>query len=424
MTTPNSVIDPHRSSKKYFNWKAKGALLNVNSKVNVEPIRQHILDLELGRNTSKNKKGGRSFKRLNGLRSRLPTIANLIQQHYGKSITEVTQDEITELIHKLETGEILSSKGQPYLSWTDFGKDFKSFWHWWMKVNKRQGIIIEDITEDLNITSNRTPHFIYFSYEELLKMMEKATPKYKAMMIFMFDTCIRAPSELSNVKVSDIKVDENDPSLLWINIRKETSKTKTGDRKFKLMLSSSQIKNYINENNLSSNDALFKVTPRVINQYIKRLAKKTIGKEPTMYDFRHCGICYWKPRYKHESALRYRTGHKDSKMLDYYSQFLGMTDTIEEEDLVDATRKVKIEKELEQEKKHRQLLQEQVDHLVMTTEKHMQEHNSKLKFLLACLVNAENKEEKNQSIDELWQMLNGKQSTDESHYEFFNKKTK
>ena len=52
-----------------------------------------------------------------------------------------------------------------------------------------------------------------------------------------------------------------------------------------------------------------------------------------MYDFRHCSCCYWLPRYKSESALKYRFGWKKSDKINYYSEMLGMKDTIKEEDL-------------------------------------------------------------------------------------------
>ena len=52
-----------------------------------------------------------------------------------------------------------------------------------------------------------------------------------------------------------------------------------------------------------------------------------------MYDFRHNSCCYWLPRYKSESALKYRFGWKKSDKIHYYSELLGMEDTIQKEDL-------------------------------------------------------------------------------------------
>ena len=80
-----------------------------------------------------------------------------------------------------------------------------------------------------------------------------------------------------------------------------------------------------------------------------------------MYDFRHSGICYWMNRYKHETALRYRSGHKDSKMLDYYSQFLGMKDTITDEDLEDTETRTELQKQINKERKEREILQEKLE---------------------------------------------------------------
>ena len=66
----------------------------------------------------------------------------------------------------------------------------------------------------------------------------------------------------------------------------------------------------------------------------------------TMYDFRHCSCCYWLPRYKSESALRYRFGWRKSDKIDYYSELLGMKDTITQEDMLVGATKTDIERRL------------------------------------------------------------------------------
>ena len=72
-----------------------------------------------------------------------------------------------------------------------------------------------------------------------------------------------------------------------------------------------------------------------------------------MYDFRHNSVCYFLPRYKSENALMYRYGWKKSQMIHYYTDFLGMKDTLQADDfLVDVT-KTELEKQLEAEKKQR-----------------------------------------------------------------------
>jgi len=201
------------------------------------------------------------------------------------------------------------------------------------------------------------------------RLFERASYRYRIIMMFMFDSGIRAPTELMNVKRKDIKEIAHRDTL-ELHIRDETSKT--FGRKIKLMLCSKQLKEYLEKGNFDKEDFLFNISPRVTNQYLNRLAEKVFGKDLiqltenntkknlTMYDFRHSSACYWMPRYKSESALKYRFGWKKSDMIYYYTELLGMKDTIEDDDmLIDAT-KSELEKQLEQEKKERELLQEQL----------------------------------------------------------------
>ena len=80
----------------------------------------------------------------------------------------------------------------------------------------------------------------------------------------------------------------------------------------------------------------------------------------TMYDFRHCACCYWLPRYKSESALKYRFGWKKSDKIHYYSELLGMKDTISEEDLLIDMTKTEIERRLVKTERENSILKEQL----------------------------------------------------------------
>ena len=134
------------------------------------------------------------------------------------------------------------------------------------------------------------------------------------------------------------------------------------------MLSSNLIKEFIQIKRLNFDDYLFQISPTVTNRYLKRLALKILGDKEsparqrycdlTMYDFRHCSSCYWLPRYKSESALKYRFGWKDSDRIHYYSELLGMKDTIGDEDMLMDTTKTEIEKELLSTKRENEILQE------------------------------------------------------------------
>ncbi len=183
-------------------------------------------------------------------------------------------------------------------------------------------------------------------------------------MTFLYDSGIRSPTELVNIKVFDL-----DASCEQLEIRDETSKT--FGRKIKLLLSSNLLKEYIQRKELEPDDYLFPITPFVTNKYIKRLAQRVLGdgttkagqkySQLTMYDFRHCSACYWLPRYKTESGMKYRFGWKRSEMIHYYTEFLGMKDTITEEDLLGVNEKTELERKLAKSEKARALTEEKVE---------------------------------------------------------------
>ena len=82
-----------------------------------------------------------------------------------------------------------------------------------------------------------------------------------------------------------------------------------------------------------------------------------------MYDFRHISCCYWLPRYKSESALKYRFGWKKSEKIHYYSELLGMKDTIAEDDMLVDITKTEIEKRLEKTEKEKEIMSDRVQFL-------------------------------------------------------------
>ncbi len=253
--------------------------------------------------------------------------------------------------------------GRTYRATRDFVKIFKAFWHWHQKVERKAGKEVEDITTYLD-SSGEKPEWVYLNEEQVRIFADNCNPKYKTIVMFLFDTGIRAPTELMNVKVSDLN-----SNCKELNIRDEISKT--FGRRIKLMICSELVKRYIKENKLGQEDYLFKFSPYVVNRYLKRLAEKLFGNEKslagqsysdlTMYDFRHCSCCYWLPRYKSESALKFRFGWKKSDKIHYYSEMLGMRDTISEEDLLIDVTKTELEKRLTKSEHKSELLEAQVE---------------------------------------------------------------
>lgn len=358
------VKDPYRNKEKYLNsGKIKSEDLD---KSDLEIINEYLSDMEIGKNVAKNRRGSRSYARLNALKSRIPIVARWINERYNKKVTDVTSDEILDLFSDLTKGIIKKKNGKPYQSSDDYIKDFRAFWNWYIrKQRKENGKTIPDIMIDVSEGENPKPKWVYImpQYQDL---KAKANYDYQVLMDFMIDSGIRSPKELQNVRVLDIE--EIDPNKAFLHIRGETSKT--FDRKYKLMFSYPQLKRFIETNGLKQEDYIFTKSPIVMNRYFKRLGFKVFGdnlskagkkySKLTLYDFRHNSACYWLPRYPTESGLRYRFGWKTGKMIDYYTEFLGMKDNIQEENLLTDTTKTQLEKELDQEKQRVDILEEQL----------------------------------------------------------------
>lgn len=359
-------IDPHNHKEKYFSWKKSlnGRILDISEK-NSQIILDYLFDMEQGLNVaSVSKKGARSYIRLNNLKQRIIFLVKKFEELYNlEDITKVTERDLHRFFNGMKTGEIKRLDGKIYKSPADYVKIFKAFWHWHQKVHRKQGIEINDLTIDLDTTQEK-PSWVYLNEEQVKKLVDNAIYDYKVLIMFLYDSGIRAPTELLNIKVSDLYNDCKE-----LNIREEVSKT--FGRRIKLMISSGFVKDYIKAKGLTSEDYLFDKNQKVMNRYLKRLSKKLFGdvKSPagqrysdlTMYDFRHCSCCYWLPRYKSESALKFRFGWKKSDKIHYYSELLGMRDTIAEEDLLVDVTKTEIEQRLAKTEKEKEMLVERVN---------------------------------------------------------------
>lgn len=359
--------DPYKHKETYLRWKKKinNGIPGI-SKPNSDIILNYISDMENGLNVSSmSVKGPRSHIRLNNLRQRMIFLAKLTEKHCHSNLTDLTEEAIIKFFTAMRNGEIKRIDGKPYQSVIDFVRPFKAFWHWHIKVNKKQGVTIFDITVDLDVSKPK-PCWVYLTEEQIRTLCDHAKPLYKVLIMFMYDTGIRSPGELINVKVSDLH-----NNCRELNIREAIVKKRSFGRKVKLMLCSDLIKKYIRDNNLRQSDSLFNICPSAVNQYLKRLAKRVLGEEVslagekysnlTMYDFRHCSCCYWLPRYKSESALKYRFGWKKSDKIHYYSELLGMKDTITEEDMLVDLTKTEIERRLINTEQENKILKDKLD---------------------------------------------------------------
>lgn len=360
-------IDPYKHKERYFNWKGKALKEGIEgiSKYNSDLILQYLTDMENGINVSvKSVKGARGYSRLNTLREKMLFFSRRFKEIYNlDKVTEINEEQLILLFSKMRKGEILKADGKNYLSVNYFVKSFKSFWHWWQTINRKNGAKIQDLTTDLDSRGDK-PKWVYLTEEQIKRLCDNAKYEYKVLIMFLFDSGVRSPTELINLKVSDLSKDFRE-----LQINDEISKT--FGRRIKLMFCSDLLKQYIQEKNLKESDHLFLIGPATINKYLGRLAERVLGEglslagqkysELTMYDLRHCSCCYWLPRYKSESALKYRFGWKKSDKIHYYSELLGMKDTIQEEDLFIDNTKTELEKEQIRLRKENDILREKVD---------------------------------------------------------------
>ncbi len=332
---------------------------------NADLIRRFLHDMELGLNVSRaSKRGPRSFIRLNTLRIRMACLARMFAERFGvQDLAEVGEDQAHTLFGEMRSGVIVKQNGQPYMATSDFIKDFKGFWHWYMEVKRRDSVSIPDITYYLDSRPTK-PRWVYLTEEQVKGLCEEAKYEYRVLMMFLLDTGVRSPTELVNIRVDDLEDD-----CRKVHIREEASKT--FGRRINLMLCTALLRGYIQKKALEPSDALFPISPSVANRYLKRLALRVLGNGTslggerycnlTLYDFRHVSACFWLPRYKSESALKYRFGWKQTDRIHYYTELLGMRDSISEDDLVLEEAKPELERRLAQSEREKQALQEQLD---------------------------------------------------------------
>ncbi len=358
----------HIYQKKWTDSKEKSLREGLGiSEKNNEILLKYLRDMELGVNTGKgSRKGGRSPRRLGDVRGRLVFFAKKFEERFNISdITKISEEELYTFINEMETGIIKTQRDKNFRGTSSFARDFKCFWNWWVKINRKMGITIPNIAEDLSSHPKEKPDWVYLTEEQIRQLCESVDFKYKVLIMFIYDTGIRPPDELDNVRVSDISHDFKE-----LNIRDEIAKKGSFGRRIKLMLCSDLIKEYIKINKLKPEDYLFSVISASANKYLQRYSKNIFGTGMTnggkpydklsLYHFRHCSSCYWLPRYKSESALKYRFGWKNTDKIQYYSEFIGMRDTITDEDLLLNSDKTLLEKRLSKTESENEILKEKL----------------------------------------------------------------
>ncbi len=356
-------IDPYKHKERYLKWQksVKNGIPDL-SRENSDIILQYLNDMGVGVNISSvSVKGSRGYNRLNTLKDKLIFFSKKFKTSFNLGcITEIKEEQLFQFFSEMEKGIMKRQDGNNFVGTGTYVKIFKAFWHWYQKISRKNNLEIKDITIDLDTKTNK-PKWVYLTEKQVKHLYERAGHKYKTLIMFLYDTGIRAPTELINIRVRDLFNNYTE-----LQIREEINKT--FGRRIKLMICSNLIKNYVEENDLKPEDQLFSINPQVVNRYLKNLAVKVLGtgmseagelySRLSMYDFRHCSCCYWLPRYKSESALKYRFGWKKSDKIHYYSELLGMKDTISEDDLLIDVTKTEIEKRLTKAEQEAEFLRE------------------------------------------------------------------
>lgn len=351
-------VDVYNHEGRYKNWKEKVLQIGEEglTKQSSKLLLEYIFDMEIGNNVSnKSKKGARGYHRLNAVRQKISKVIRMLQDRGVKDISKVTEKQLQHLFDDMRKGVLLSDKGERYKSTTDYAKALKSFWHWYQKVQMKKGISVPDITEYIDSSSESKPVWVYLNEQQIKELLQKVNARYAPVLHFLYDSGARVTETLSLVG-NDIEAKGND---VYVNIRPEISKSL--GRKIKLMLCGKEVVEYIKSNEIKSDGQLFPFNPAYLNRYIGNLSKELFGdgisqggekySNLTLYDLRHNSCCYWLPKYKQESALMYRFGWKTSKYISYYSEFLGMKDTITDEDMMVDITKAELERKVDDMKK-------------------------------------------------------------------------
>ncbi len=363
--------DVYYNAGGYKNWKER-VLENGEegiSKENSELLKNHIFDMEIGINISnKNKKGGRTCGRMNFQRKKLRQIMRYFENRGIKCITNVDEKSLLEWANGLYNGTIRRVDRKPYEAPIDFIRSFKSFWNWWIKYNKKKGVVIPDLVEDLSL-EKRENKFVYLTkeqvFENIAPKMDNINVDYGVLIRFVFDSLIRCPTEASSVMVKDVYQKDGE---VWVNIPKEISKSI--GREVNLLYCGQTLLSYIKQKQLGPNDYLFDCIKNAncVRKFHKKLkevvlilygdklshpqAKRTYG-EISGYDLRHSGAVHLR-FLAHKNgrisldAIRHRGGWSGFKMLNYYTKFLNLDGKISKEETLLQEDKTKLEIKVEE----------------------------------------------------------------------------
>ncbi len=194
-------IDVYKHKERYLNWKEKNKELGIGE-FNSNLLKRYLEDMERGMNIgNKSVKGPRGFSRLNTIKDRFIFFSKKFKEVLGLvMITSISEEQLISFFSDMKSGKIKKELGGEYKSVDTFARIFKAFWHWHIKVNEKKGVKIEDITRDLD-TRQEKPKWVYINEEQIRKLCNRAKYEYKVLFMLLFDSGMRFPVELSNIRV-------------------------------------------------------------------------------------------------------------------------------------------------------------------------------------------------------------------------------
>lgn len=344
-----------------------------------------LKDMELGLNTPKEKKG----KRDTGTLLNLSSHNKLFLEHFKKPLTQLTKLDLHKLEEEISSGKIKKRNGEKFTAFGNYIKDFKVFWNWGLRTKRFK----ENITEDITSKTDK-PSWVFLSEEQIKKLFNELSLEYRTYCWFLYDSGMRVTEAMS------LKINNFSKDFTQVTIPDEVSKT--FGRTINLKLSTELIKNFVKEKELKEDDNLFLKSPFTINKYLRYHSGKIFGKNNisnpksrglyrnfTIYDIRHNSACYWFNRYPTHKGLMYRFGWRKADKIEYYSEFLGVSDEIKDSDMIlgeDKTKLYKLEREIEELKENNNFIKKELKDF----EKQLfEKFNGKLKGSKYIIVNQE-----------------------------------
>jgi integrase len=338
--------DPYKNKERWEAWKEKTFTCPPEDirKDDWAILVDFLKDMELGLNVPKEKKG----KREAGTLLNLSSHNKFFLLNFKKPLLKLTKKDLHKLESDIHEGKILKQNGKKFTSFGNYIKDFKVFWNWGLRTKKFSENIIEDIS-----SKTEKPSWVYLTEEEIKRLFNKLDLDYKTLCFFLYDSGMRV-TEANSIQIKSFNKD-----FTQVTISDEVAKT--FGRTINLKLSSQLLKEYVKEHELSPEDYLLQKQVFTINKYLRYHSTKLFGEgisHPkargkysafTMYDIRHNSACFWFNKYPTHKGLMYRFGWRKADKIEYYSDFLGVSDEITDSDMIigeDKTKLVVLEREL------------------------------------------------------------------------------